>query len=305
MIDLHTHTAESDGTLTPAELVAAAAALPLEALGISDHDTFTGYDQAVPLARQARLDLVCGIELSTKWRRGGKPGTDGTVHGGTVSSVPSRSRSRSVHMLGYFLCGPPSAGFRAWLEALLEARRERNRRLAARLQSFGIGITIEEAEGLGRRVTGRPHFARLMVVKGYASTIQEAFDLYLAESAKAYVEREEPELAEGIRRILEAGGLPSLAHPVRHARHGAAAFEKAIVEMRGMGLGAIEVYHSDHGPADVAQFESLARRYGLAITGGTDFHGANKPGLALGTGYGNVAVPRRVLDDLREASVRP
>lgn len=286
MIDLHTHTAESDGTLTPAELVATAAGLPLEALGITDHDTFAGYDQAVPLARQAGLDLVCGIELSTKWRR--KPA----------------ARGRSVHILGYFLGGPPSAGLRTWLEALQESRRDRNRRLAARLQSLGIGITIEEVEGLGRRLAGRPHFARLIVAKGYAATVQEAFDLYLADSAKAYVEREEPQLAEGIGRILDAGGVPSLAHPVRHSRHGAAAFETALVEMCGMGLRAIEVFHSDHGPEDVAQFEALARRYGLAITGGTDFHGANKPGLALGTGYGNVAVPRRVLDELREASAR-
>jgi predicted metal-dependent phosphoesterase TrpH len=279
MIDLHTHTAASDGTLTPAELVAAAAALPLEALGITDHDTLAGFDQAAPVARQAGLDLVCGIELSTKWRR--KPG----------------GRGSSVHILGYFLDGPPGASLRAWLAEMGETRRDRNRRLAERLQALGVDIAVEE---LGSRpLAGRPHFARLLVAKGYVKTVQQAFDVYLGESAQAYVERQEPQVAEGIAGILEAGGIPSLAHPVRHSRGGEAAFETALAEMMRMGLGAIEVYHSDHGPAEVEYFQSVARRHGLAITGGTDFHGATKPGLALGSGYGGVAVPRQVLDDLR------
>jgi predicted metal-dependent phosphoesterase TrpH len=281
MIDLHTHTNESDGALSPAALVDAAVAAGLEALGICDHDTFAGYDQAVPQARAAGLDLVCGIELSTKWRRG--------------ESV----RGRSVHVLGYFLGPPPAAEFREWLETIRQARRDRNIRLAARLQSLGMDITLPEVERLGRSLAGRPHFARLMVAKGYVKTIQEAFDLYLAESAQAYVEREEPGLAKGMRRILDAGGLTSLAHPIRLSKRNPAAFEESIDSMREMGLRAIEVHHSDHAPEDVAFFQGLAARHGLAVTGGTDFHGANKPGLELGTGYGNVAVPRQVLDDLR------
>ncbi|MGE5645178.1 MAG: PHP domain-containing protein [Acidobacteriota bacterium] len=280
MIDLHTHTDESDGTLTPAELVHAAAAMGLEALGISDHDTFAGYDQAEPLAREARLDLVCGIELSTKWR----------------STPPGRSRS--IHVLGYFLEKDPTEEFRNWLEAIRAARRDRNRRLADRLQSLGIDVTLAEVERLGRSLAGRPHFARLLVEKGYVATLQEAFDRYLAESAAAYVERDEPALEAGIAKIVKAGGLASLAHPVRLANR-RAVIEKAVADMCDMGLGAIEVYHSDHTPEDVEFFLKLAGRHGLAVTGGTDFHGDNKPGLALGTGYGNVAVPRVVLDFLR------
>jgi predicted metal-dependent phosphoesterase TrpH len=286
MIDLHTHTDQSDGTLTPAQLVDAALDLGLEALGISDHDTLAGYDLAESGARQAGLDLVCGIELSTKWRR------------------TPQSRGRSIHVLGYYLGAPPPAEFRAWLEAIRDARRDRNRRLAARLRSLGMEVTIEEVERLGRAQAGRPHFARLMVDKGYVSSIQEAFDLYLDESARAYVGRDEPELAAGIRKILEAGGLPALAHPARLSKRNPTAFENALAEMCEMGLRVIEVYHSDHGPAEVEYFLSLARHFGLGVTGGTDFHGDNKPGLALGTGYGNVAVPRRVLDELREFSLR-
>lgn len=285
MIDLHTHTDESDGTLSPGELIEAAQWIGLEALGISDHDTFAGYDLAAPRAREAGLDLVCGIELSTKWRR------------------PGGSRNRSIHVLGYFLDTPPTVEFRDWLESIRAARRDRNQRLAARLQALGMAVTLEEVERLGKSLAGRPHFARLLMEKGYVTSIQEAFDRYLAEDGAAYVERDEPSLEEGIRRISEAGGLPSLAHPVRITRN-AGAMREAIRDMCAMGLRAIEVYHSDHGPRDVDLYLDLAGRHGLAITGGTDFHGANKPGLALGVGYGNVAVPRELLDFLRAAMVR-
>ncbi len=281
MIDLHTHTDESDGTSSPEELVQAAVHLKLEALGISDHDTFAGFDRAAPLARAAGLDLVCGIELSTKLRYG---------HG---------ARGKSVHVLGYFIDAPPAPEFRAWLSHLQRSRRERNVRLAERLQSLGVAVTLKEVEQLGRSLAGRPHFAQMMLRKGYVKSIHEAFEVYLGESARAYVEREEPGAAEGIRRILDAGGLPAVAHPVRLSRN-SAFVETLIAEMRDMDLKAIEVYHSDHGPREVEQYLALARRYDLAVTGGTDFHGGNKPGISLGTGMnGNVEVPRSVLDALR------
>jgi len=281
MIDLHTHTHESDGTFSPGELIQAAVDLKLEALGITDHDTFAGYDQAVPLAQAAGLDLVCGIELSTKLRS--RPG----------------AREKSVHILGYFLDAPPAPAFRNWLATLQRSRRDRNARLAERLRSLGIAVTLGEVEQLGRSLAGRPHFAQIMVRKGYVKSIHEAFEVYLGESARAYVEREEPSVAEGIQRILEGGGLPSIAHPVRLSRD-SAAVEKMIAEMHDSGLRAIETYHSDHGPREVEQYLAMARRYDLAVTGGTDFHGDNKPGISLGTGIsGNVSVPRSVLDDLR------
>lgn len=287
MIDLHTHTTESDGTVEPAELVQAAAEMSLDALGICDHDTFGGYDQAAPLARQAGLELVCGIELSTKLRRPGRP------------------RGRPVHLLGYFMSGPPDGDFRGWLVGMQRKRRERNTRLAVRLQSLGMSVTLEEVEKLGRSIAGRPHFARLMLQKGYVSSLQEAFDLYLGEAARAYVEREEPGLVESIRRILAAGGVPCLPHPGRLGKSQPAGLEDLIAEMRDMDLRAIEVYHSEHTEFETQFFLELARRYDLAVTGGSDFHGENKPGICLGTGVnGNLCVPRDVLDRLREISSR-
>lgn len=287
MVDLHTHSNESDGTYSPEQLVRAALDLGLEALSISDHDTFAGYDRAAPLARDAGLDLICGIELSTRLRE--RPGTHGIT----------------VHLLGYFVDGRPDGSFRSWLGELQASRRDRNVRMAARLRELGIDITLDEVVALGRSQTGRPHFASVLLRKGYVPTIQEAFDEYLGEDGKAYVNRIEPELAEAVWRITLAGGVAAVAHPARLRTGADGSIESLVGKMCDVGLMGIEVYHSDHGPEDELRFLELARRYGLAPTGGSDFHGENKPGVALGTGAnGSLMVPRTVLDELRDRAAK-
>ena len=281
MIDLHTHTNESDGSCTPAELLDRALEIGLEALAISDHDTFAGYDQAAGLARSRGLDLVCGIELSARM---------------------SGEKRRTVHVLGYFLREPPKPEFRQWLELLLAARRDRNLLLLARLQSMGVAIELRDAEEIGRTLTGRPHFAQVLVRKGYAANSEEAFRKYLGEAAPGYVERQAPDAAEVIERVIAAGGLPVLAHPVRLGVRDPAAEELLIGELCQAGLRGIEVYHSDHETADVQRYARIARRYGLAVSGGSDFHGNAKPLIALGTGLqGNLAIPLTVLREMRNA----
>ena len=281
MIDLHTHTNESDGSCTPLELVERALAIRLEALAISDHDTFAGYDQAIRPARAEGLDLVCGVELSARM------------------ASPDR---HTIHVLGYFLNEPPSFEFRAWLEELVGARRERNVRLISKLQAMGIAIEIEEVERIGRTLTGRPHFARVLVAKGYAAHTDEAFRKYLGESAPAYIERQAPHAAMAIQQIVAGGGLAVLAHPVRLGVRDPIVEEDLISELKDSGLGGLEVYHSDHQVADVARYESIAKKLGLAISGGSDFHGDAKPRIALGTGMnGNLNVSRKVLERLRKA----
>jgi len=280
VIDLHSHTTESDGTLTPRELIAAAVAAHLEALAITDHDTFAGYDAAVRLAAAARIELICGIELSVKWR------------------------GQTVHLLGYFLDGAPH-GFRTWVLQALEAREERNRRLEQSLNDHGIAITLEEVHRLAGPLAGRPHFAALMIQKGYAANTQEAFDKYLGEHAPCYVPRDEPAFVEAVGQIARHGGISSLAHPGRTFAN-RDTFEEHVREMRGNGLHAIEVWHSDHSDEDSRFYEALAGRYGLRVTGGSDFHGANKPSIALGTGRdGRLNVPRSVLDRLRASASWP
>ena len=285
MIDLHTHTDRSDGTASPAQLVYDANALGLQALGITDHDTLDGYDTAAPLAAEAGLELICGIELSTR-----------------PDPPPDVSRPPSVHLLGYFLQAPASPGFRQWIQGHQESRRERNRKLIAKLNSLGVEISLEEVQALGKHLTGRPHFAKVLLRKGYVKTSQEAFDRYLADNASASVERDEPELAEGVRRIRAGGGLPSLAHPVRLPQRDRLSIEKLLRILMGDGLQGLEVYHSEHRPEDTALFQELAAQFRLIETGGTDFHGDNKPAIHLGTGIGNnVNIDYGVLRNMRRA----
>lgn len=272
LIDLHSHTEESDGTFSPAELIDEAVRVGLQALGITDHDTFAGYDRAVPLAREAGLELICGIELSTK------------LHG------------RSVHLLGYFFSQDRLGDLRDWILDMQAARRDRNIRLIGRLQSLGFDITLEEVKARGRGLTARPHFAQVILEKGYVTTLQQAFDDYLDESAKGYVYRREPAFAEGVERIRNAGGITSLAHPVRVQGDVPA----LLPELCAASLDAIEVYHSDHSPEQTELYRSLAQHHGLLITGGSDFHGAAKPAIQLGTGRaGNLKIPGDLLENLK------
>jgi 3',5'-nucleoside bisphosphate phosphatase len=277
LIDLHSHTNESDGTFSPAQLVAEAQCSGVTSLGITDHDTFAGYDLALPVAREAGLDLICGIELSTK------------LHG------------QSVHLLGYFLSTDGLGEFRSWIRGLQAARRDRNIRLVARLQELGMDITLEEAERRGRGMTGRPHFAQLLVEKGYVPNLRQAFDEYLDESAKGYVYRREPTFAEGVKWIRDAGGISSLAHPIRVRGE----VRALMPELCEMGLAAIEAYHSDHSPEHTAHYLDLAQKHGLQVTGGSDFHGAVKPDVSLGTGCaGNLKIPEDLLQRLRDAAAK-
>ncbi len=257
------------------DLILEAQSAGIEALAITDHDTFAGYDAGLPIARAMGFELLCGIELSTLWDKGG--------------------RRRTVHLLGYFFENPPSAEFRAWLNELQMARRERNVRLAKRLQSMGVEIAVEEVEALGRSIAGRPHFARLMVRKGYTGTTQEAFDRYIGEEGEAFVERHGPDVTEGIERVLKAGGLPSLAHPIRLAMRDAKVEETFIGGLAAKGLRGLEAYHSDQGPPHVERYLALARKHGLKVSGGSDYHGDLKPNVRLGV----LQIPRSILDDLR------
>ncbi len=278
MIDLHSHTNESDGTYSPEELVNAADEINLDALAITDHDTFAGYEQARSFADAVGLNLLCGIEISTAL---GNP------------------KTKTVHLLGYFLNGGPSAGFRDWVLKMQAARRDRNERLAARLRTLGVDIQLEEVNAIGRSMTGRPHFARLLVSKGYCSSIQDAFVKFLDESAPGYVDRDEPGLEEAIQRVADDGGVSSLAHPIRLGKRNHDEEEELIGRIAGFGLRAIEVYHSDQTAADSARYLEIANRYGLMATGGSDFHGENKPSIRLGTGYrGNLNVSKELLERL-------
>ena len=282
-IDLHSHTSESDGSLSPAELVALAVQTGLSALGITDHDTLSGFLQAQEPACAAGLDLVCGIELNTRM---------------TDSGPLSR---RSVHLLSYFLSEKPPSAFTDWLEGEQSERRERNSRLAAMLRGQGLAVTLEEVEARGKSLTGRPHFARLLVEKGYVQSSEEAFARYLGEQAPTFVQRQSRTAEEVIGIVRAAGGVPVVAHPIR--LNLPRDQERILLfKYKDAGLAGLEIYHSEHPPELQAYYRQLAIELDLLPTGGSDFHGAIKPDIDLGTGLGgNIRVPLRFLDALRGA----
>jgi 3',5'-nucleoside bisphosphate phosphatase len=282
-IDLHAHTDESDGSFSPAELVKLARRIGLSALAITDHDTFDGYEKAVEFARGTELELVCGIELNTRM------GNDKTL------------RRRSVHLLAYFLGGPPDQSFKTWLEQERLERRSRNQRLASTLQREGIDISLSEVEARGRSLAGRPHFARILVEKGYARDSDDAFRRYLGEEAASFVPRDSKTTEEAIGMVRSGGGVPVIAHPIRLGLPRQEERE-LLIRYRQAGLLGLEVYHSEHPPEMQAYYHQLAGELDLFPSGGSDFHGTIKPEVELGTGIkGNVRVPLAFLEGLRQA----
>jgi hypothetical protein len=280
-IDLHAHTNESDGSLAPGELVALAQRTGLAALAITDHDTFAGYEKAIVLARDGGLDLVRGIELNSR------------LH------LAEDEPARYVHVLAYFPHDEPSADFHEWLNQQRMDRRSRNRKLAQALQERGVAITLEEVEARGRSLAGRPHFARILVEKGYAKNSDDAFRRYIGEEAPSYVQRESKTTEEVVRSIALSAGVPVIAHPIRIGLTPAQERE-IFLHLKQAGLVGLEAYHSEHSAERQAHYRDLAKELELLPTGGSDFHGDLKPDIGLGTGFhGNVRVPSAVLDCLR------
>jgi predicted metal-dependent phosphoesterase TrpH len=280
-IDLHSHTTESDGSYTPQKLVDLAVRTGLQALAITDHDTFSGYELALPFARQAGLDLVRGIEINSRL-------------------YLTNGDHRSAHLLGLFPSREPSGEFTRWLQEQRDERSERNRKLAETLQQRGVSITLEEVEARGGNLTSRTHFAQVLLDKGYVETFEEAFREYIGEDAPSYVERQSLTSEEAIRRIRSGGGIPVVAHPVRLSLPRDLE-RQALIKLKDAGLVALEIYHSDQGPELQAYYHQLAQDLDLLPTGGSDFHGRIKPNIDLGTGLrGNVRVPSEFLYRLRE-----
>ncbi|QJA06347.1 PHP domain-containing protein [Thermosulfurimonas marina] len=276
MIDLHTHSTASDGTYSPAELVHLAVQEGLSALALTDHDTVEGLFEAQAEAQGLGLAFVPGVEISVRF--------EGPGH---------------CHVLGYFV-DPESEGLRETLALLQQARSERNLRMVEKLQALGIEITLEELkERAGGGEIGRPHFAALLVEKGVVRKVEEAFERYLKKGAPAYVPKARLTEEEAFSAIRAAGGLPVLAHPW-HLHLSPEALARYVARLKDLGLAGIEAYYTDHTPEFTSLCLELARRFDLVATGGSDFHGHNKPDIKLGRGFGNLRVPEECYRRLRE-----
>jgi predicted metal-dependent phosphoesterase TrpH len=279
MIDLHMHSTFSDGSLTPAQLAAEAGKARLSAVALTDHDGTSGVQSFLDACSAVGVRGISGVELSVDFK------------GGTM------------HMLGYFI-DHASAGIEAELVKLREGRRDRNHLILAKLNELGVLLTWDEVAAYADEdVVGRPHFAQAMKARGYVKSKDEAFDRYLGKGKPAYMERYRLTAAESVNMIRAAGGVPVLAHPFTLGLNKRALREQ-VAELAAMGLQGIEAYYVEHGAGDLRFCLEMARELNLAVSGGSDFHGAMNPDVRMGCGFGNLSVPDDLVERLYERATR-
>jgi len=273
MIDLHTHSTFSDGTYTPEALVEEAARVGLSALALTDHDTAGGLPRFLRAAERKKVRCVPGLEISTTFD------------------------NKAMHILGYMIRHDDPA-LNARLAWLREGRTVRNREILQRLEALGYKLTEEDvARSAGEDVVGRPHVARALVKHGFAKNEEEAFERFLIRGRPAYARRRHYSPEESIEIIRAAGGVAVLAHPYA-LRMATPALRKLLARLQEAGLGGLEVYYPLHPLPLQLELLELAKELGLVATGGSDFHGALKPDIQLGRGFGPLRVPDEVLEEL-------
>ncbi|MFO7761501.1 MAG: PHP domain-containing protein [Desulfobia sp.] len=274
IIDLHVHTSFSDGTDTPSATVLKASNCGLAAIAITDHDTVAGVKEGVEQGIKSGVEVIPGVELSA-------------VTGG-----------KSIHILGYGL-DVETSGLLKSLGEIQAARNKRNQDIIDKLKNMGIEVSMDELRIYsGEGQTGRPHFARLLHQKNITRNPEEAFRHYLGKEGSAYVPRKILSAGEAISIIQRAGGLAVLAHPltIDTDRDG---LTQLIDELKNFGLAGLEVYYPTHNRETQDRLIKLCRKFHLIITGGSDFHGKNKPNIRMGRVSRNQTIPYKILSNLQ------
>lgn len=281
-IDLHTHSDYSDGTCSPSVLVRKAVEKGLAAFALTDHDTIAGLNAAMDAVKEqdALVKFIPGVELSVAYKE------------------------KDIHIVGLFI-NPENTAFRNVTKMVIKRRDDRNQEMVQNLRKAGIPITMGALTGNNPgTVVTRAHFARFLVDNKIVETPAEAFKKYLDTDTPYYVPRKYIEPEEGIELIKNAGGVPILAHPL-HYKLKEDELERLVKRLVLSGLMGIEVKYSNHTDADEIYAGRLAQKYNLLPSGGSDFHGSNKPGIDIGTGRGNLAVPYSYLETLAGACNYP
>lgn len=294
MIDLHVHSNRSDGTYSPTELVDYAIEKGLKAFALTDHDTVDGLQEALEYADALRRltdntaenasintsneksvpEIIPGIEFSTEYQ------------------------GRDIHIVGLYI-DYKNVAFQKYLQEFVDSRNTRNEKMCAKLREHGIDITYEAllAEYPYAVIT-RAHYAKYLMSHGYVKNMDQAFSKYIGDNAPCYTPREKVTPAQAVQLILQAGGVPVLAHPTLYHMSDRR-LDALVAELKESGLVGIEALYSTYSPAETRQMKALAEKYQLLISGGSDFHGSNKPGLDLGIGYGKLNVPDSVLENIK------
>lgn len=273
LVDLHTHSTASDGTDTPSALVQKAADLGLAAIALTDHDTIRGLEEAEEAARDLDIEFIRGCELSTSTDQG------------------------SMHVLGLWL--PPGCdALDGFLSFLISARDRRNVTMIEKLRSNGVDITLEEVTERAAGSVGRPHMAEVLVEKGYAESTADAFDRWLGIQGKAYVPKLAPRPEQAVRILRDLGASPILAHPLLRPRP-EGWLDALVRDLSQTGLAGLEAWHSALDKDQSREIIGLAEKYDLGLSGGSDYHGLNKPAISLATGKGNLCIGTDVLEKLK------
>lgn len=280
MIDLHVHSNKSDGTCSPSQLVSYAAEKGLTAFALTDHDTIDGLDEALQAARRQEaaaaqpVIVIPGIEFSTVYE------------------------DKDIHVLGLDI-DYKTPVFLSALADFVASREMRNEKMCQKLREYAqIDITYQKLlETFPGAVITRAHYARYLFDHGYVSSMPEAFSRYIGDRAPCFIPREKVTPIQAVQLILEAGGIPVLAHPPLY-RMSDARLDQLVRTLTENGLAGIEAIYSTYTAGEEAHMRSLAKQYDLIITGGSDFHGSNKPDIDLGTGKGKLCVPDELLASL-------
>ncbi len=274
LIDLHVHSTASDGTTSPRELAELALRQGLSAVAVTDHDTVLGYPELKEAGEELGIETVPGIEISTKFHR-------------------------AVHILGYYI-DPHSPHLEPVLNWVVEDRDKRNREMCRLMAADGLPVNYEDMKQRFGEVIGRPHFADLLVELGLAKNVKDAFDRYVEKGQRYYVGRTILPIEQAIDIIRLSGGVPVLAHPFQYQLDDAG-LRELIEHCIAQGLRGMECRYSGYGPEQSEYLEKLAEEYGLIKTGGSDYHGSNKPKIVLGRGIEeNLHIPYEWLENLKE-----
>jgi predicted metal-dependent phosphoesterase TrpH len=274
LIDLHTHSTASDGSLSPQELVKYAKKKGAAAISLTDHDTLDGLESALEAGREIDLEVIPGLEISAQY------------NGGTM------------HILGYYLDHTDSVLNRE-LTRLQEARAERNPKIIEKLQNLGIPIHYDQVQALAKGQIGRPHIAQALLQNGTVSSLEEAFQKYLTKGAAAYVEKYRFSPQKAIALILAAGGIPVLGHPKTLRCPSFRDLRVLVKKLKEKGLQGLEVFYPDHSTEQIKTYLAMTKELDLLSTGGSDFHGDNKEKIDLLVGQGDLKIPYEIVENLK------